>query len=118
MQTVPPEVDRTYTPFPYTTLFRSLPMCQITKMEGFPPEDLVGGVISPRCASCFDDGARLFQPLGLDVHLYSQLLPADADAVIGRIVEAADPGRLKELTILGCRIGEHAFAGKIGRAHV
>src|SRR3546814_12168900 len=50
---------------------RALPLCQITKMEGFPPEALVGGVIPQRGARCFDDGTRLCQQLGIGGHLKS-----------------------------------------------
>jgi len=90
---------------------RAIPMCQITKINGFPEEDLIAGVMSPRCVNCYPRGHKLFEPLGLDVHLYSELLPAGAEQLIDRIVAETDLRKLRDLTLLGCRIGEHAYAG-------
>lgn len=90
---------------------RALSLCQITKLEGFPEEDLIAGAMSPRCIKCYPDGQRTFEPLGLDVHVYSDLLDPETGAVIDAVVASAELRKLRDLTLLGCSVGEHAYAG-------
>lgn len=90
-----------------------LPACQMTKLHGCEPEKLLQRKDTPRCANCLDEAAKLFDPLGLPIHRFSEYLTGQdiqqASHKSDHIPLTDIPGFKPD----GLAIGEHAYAGAL-----
>ena len=91
----------------------ALPACQMTKLHGCDPEKLLSMDTTPRCTECVDLARRLFDPLGLPVHRFSQFL-VDGDYEVADDVSRTTPAdKIRDYVLEGAAIGEHAYAGAL-----
>ena len=65
------------------------------------------------CDQCFETGRRIYEPLGLPIHLYSDLVtPSERDEALA-LASAVDLTKIAGYSIDGLPIGEHALAGAL-----
>ena len=65
------------------------------------------------CRNCVWPAERVYAQLGLKVHRYSDWLTAEDRAEADRLARALPAGRIKDFTLDGLAIGEHAYAGAL-----
>lgn len=90
-----------------------LPGCQITKIGKETPERMIATDLRLRCPQCLSDGEKQFDPTGLEVLKLSHFLRPEDRAEAVALGEKANIPKLKEMTLDGWRIGEHALAGAL-----
>ncbi|MBM4423644.1 MAG: capsule biosynthesis protein [Chloroflexi bacterium] len=91
-----------------------LPACQLTKIGASTmPEQLIAERIQPRCRSCFQSGKETFEPLGLPIYWYSQLVTAEQAKAAEQIAESVSWEEIGNYELDGLAVGEHASAGAL-----
>ena len=90
-----------------------LPACQITTNNSAGPERMLQPVSPPKCGSCYPAGKRMFEPLGLPIHWYSQLVSDSMAKEAAKIAEELPFESIPDFRLDGLAIGEHAMAGAL-----
>src|ERR1043166_1316616 len=65
------------------------------------------------CDSCFETGRRIYEPLGLPIHFYSELLTEADETTAATIANEIDIADIAEYCRDGLPVGEHALAGAL-----
>lgn len=93
----------------------ALPACHLTTIDRFQDAgDFVEhGPPNGLCSSCYGKGRKLFDPLGLPVHRYSDLVTEEEAAEARREALAAPLDHLADYRWEGLAVGEHALAGAL-----
>ncbi len=90
-----------------------LPGCQLTEIGNINPKDLLASQPQPRCATCYPSGKRVFEPLGLPIYWYSQLVIKQQAAEAQRIAQEIPLGEIENYRLDNMAVGEHAMAGAL-----
>jgi len=93
---------------------QALPAClHVQKLE--IPETILENYQLPtvKCKDCFKAGRRFYEPLGLKIHLYSELLDATDKAKAQAIAADIPIADIPNYTLNNWQIGEHAYAGTL-----
>jgi len=89
-----------------------LPGCQLTKISNTPPEQLFKQG-SQRCETCYLSGKKIFDPLGLPIYWYGQMVTPEQVETARRIAGTIPVHQAGEYTLDGLAVGEHALAGAL-----
>lgn len=65
------------------------------------------------CADCFRSGRNSYESLGLPIHRYSELVSSSECDEARKIIRSVPVSQLKEYTLDGLAVGEHAMAGAL-----
>ena len=90
-----------------------LPACQLTEIAGASPEVLAQSRVQPRCESCHGAGRTVFEPLGLPIHWYSNLVDEAHRREAQRVAAAVPLEDVGDYSLDGLAVGEHALAGAL-----
>lgn len=90
-----------------------LPACQITTIGIGAPEKILAPETLPFCSACHLNGKTMFEPLGLPIYWYSQLITKDQENEVQRIVESIPFDEIENYRLDGLAVGEHAMAGAL-----
>jgi len=92
-----------------------LPACLESNRSGFgdTEEFVLHGPQKSYCTRCFQEGTRLYRPLGLPIHLYSELVSDDELEQAKVLAESVPAEQIPHYRIRGLAVGEHALAGAL-----
>lgn len=92
-----------------------LPACSIAQSTGFPDvsEFAAHGLGSRKCRKCHQRGVAIYQPMGLPIFLYSQLVSPSEIHFAEKTTEAISADRIPAYHWEGMALGEHALAGAL-----
>lgn len=90
-----------------------LPACQITTSGVGMPEELLSPETMPFCKTCHLSGRKMFEPLGLPIYWYSQLVSKEQEAEAQRISQFVPYAEVEDFRLDDLAVGEHAFAGAL-----
>ena len=91
-----------------------LPACQLTEMDAISPQELAAlNTTQPRCATCQLKGERTFEPLGLPIYWYSQLVTSSQRQQAREIAFSLPLAEIEHYKLDGLAVGEHAMAGAL-----
>lgn len=65
------------------------------------------------CESCFETGRRIYEPLGLPLHLYGNLVTASEHALAEETARTVAASQIPRYNSEGLPVGEHALAGAL-----
>jgi hypothetical protein len=92
-----------------------LPACLKSEGIEFPNQAsfVKDGPQRTLCDECFDTGRRIYEPLGLTTHLYSDLVTDAEQARASELASTIDARQIGNYEIDGVTVGEHALAGAL-----
>ncbi|CAA9306636.1 MAG: hypothetical protein AVDCRST_MAG89-841, partial [uncultured Gemmatimonadetes bacterium] len=90
-----------------------LPACQLSKLAAVSPEQLVGERPQPRCGSCRSASSKIFEPFGLPIHWYGQMVTPEQAEEARRTAADIPAERIGTYKWDGLAVGEHALAGAL-----
>lgn len=92
-----------------------LPACLQTTTTSFIDQNEfpANGPQKSICDTCFKTGMDVYKPLGLPIHLYSELITSDEQRKLYSLVKKIDLTNIKDFRLEGLNIGEHALAGTL-----
>jgi glycosyltransferase involved in cell wall biosynthesis len=91
-----------------------LPACWMCRSQHIPPAEFVEvGPSKQMCGTCFVTGTQVFQPLGLTMHRYSDLLTASDLQKAAELSQSLAVDDIEQLRVDGIGVGEQAFAGAL-----
>ena len=91
-----------------------LPACQMVEIGLQRPASFTAaGPQRHMCAHCYPRAARLYQPLGLPIHRYGELLTEEERQSAAAFAAVTPADRLTTIEVEGLPIGEHARAGAL-----
>lgn len=92
----------------------ALPACQVSQIERVTAEEFVrDGPSRSLCADCARVTSGVFQPLGLRIHRYSELISPE-DRLRARDLAASLPiAEIRDYRLDGLHVGEHAHSGAL-----
>lgn len=90
-----------------------LPACQITTINVGNVEEMLSSDSLPFCAACQTSGRKMFEPLGLPIYWYSQLVTKEQESEAGRISQSLPYAEIEEFRLDELAVGEHALAGAL-----
>ncbi len=93
----------------------ALPACLMTTINKYDrAESFVnGGPTAEMCASCWGQGRHVYEPLGLPIHRYGDLITQDEAAAVRRESVAVPYDEIESYEWDGLDIGEHVLAGSL-----
>lgn len=65
------------------------------------------------CDDCFKTGYDMYKPLGIPIHLYSELVSRDEELNAYEMTKSINIDDIKNFALDGLNIGEHAYAGAL-----
>lgn len=90
-----------------------LPACQLTTISAGSPEEMLGSSAPPYCSTCFPNGKKMFEPLGLPIYWYSQLVRKEQIDEAQRISQSLPYEGIEDFRLDDLAVGEHAMAGAL-----
>lgn len=90
-----------------------LPACQITTINVGSLEQMLGSETLPFCTACHASGQKMFEPLGLPIYGYSQLVTREQETEAQRISQSVPYGEIENFRLDDMAVGEHALAGAL-----
>lgn len=92
----------------------ALPACWMSYSQQIPPERFAQlGPAQALCGECFSTGEKLFRPLGLSMHRYSDFISAEDLTIAQELAEKVAVADIGRFQFEGMDIGEHALAGAL-----
>ena len=92
---------------------RFLPACQLTKLKSVSPDQLLQQRPQPRCAQCYPAGKEAFEPLGLPIYWYGEMVTAKQAEEARKTAAAIPVDQIDKHHLDGLSVGEHALAGAL-----
>jgi hypothetical protein len=92
---------------------RFLPACQLTEISAISPDQLVRQHPQPRCETCHAAGKKMFEPLGLPIFWFGQIVTAQQAGEARRIAATVPIDQITDYRLNGLAVGEHAMAGAL-----
>ncbi|MEI8345011.1 MAG: capsule biosynthesis protein, partial [Candidatus Omnitrophota bacterium] len=92
-----------------------LPAClQATAADFKQKNDFVRrGPTGRLCPDCYAQGKKIYAPLGLTTHRYSEWITPDEAARAASVCESVAINQIKDYQFDGIRVGEHSMAGAL-----
>ncbi|MDZ7598131.1 MAG: hypothetical protein U5J82_07540 [Desulfobacterales bacterium] len=92
-----------------------LPACSMATLGEIASlrEFITSGLSNTKCPKCFKKGRSIFEPLGLPIHWYSQLLSPGARQKLAVLATATPLAAIPDFRLDGVAAGEHAMAGAL-----
>ncbi|MBI2617109.1 capsule biosynthesis protein [Candidatus Gottesmanbacteria bacterium] len=90
-----------------------LPACQMTKIAKIDPQKLVEKGQLNICDSCLSAGKKVFTPLGLPIHYYSELVGKKEQKQARANAYNVPLPHVDEYMYKHVALGEHAYAGTL-----
>jgi len=92
-----------------------LPACSMATLGEIASlgEFVKSGLSNTKCPKCFKKGRSIFEPLGLPIHWYSQLLSPGARQKLAVLATATPLAAIPDFSLDGVAAGEHAMAGAL-----
>jgi hypothetical protein len=93
----------------------ALPACLRVERSDVPDPSTLERYELPMilCQGCYATGQQLYKPLGLENHVFSQLLPADEAEQARQIAFEVPFAQIEAYSLNGWAVGEHAYAGAL-----
>lgn len=92
----------------------SLPACLNVQKIDIPESVLANYQLDKvKCKDCFKAGRRFYEPLGLKIHLYSELLSESDREKAKTLAQSVPLGEIPSYCLENWQIGEHAYAGAL-----
>jgi hypothetical protein len=90
-----------------------LPACQITTINVGNVEEMLSPDTLPFCAACQTSGRKMFEPLGLPIYWYSQLVTKEQEKEAQHISQSVPYAEIEDFRLDDLAVGEHALAGAL-----
>jgi hypothetical protein len=92
-----------------------LPACSIAQSAGFPDvsDFAMHGLGERKCRQCNRKGISMFQPLGLPIHSYSDMVSREDLERARMTAQSVPPDGIPAYRWEGMAVGEHALAGAL-----
>ena len=90
-----------------------LPACQITTINVGNVDQMLSPDSLPFCAACQSSGRKMFEPLGLPIYWYSQLVTNEQETAAQRISQSVPYAEIEDFRLDNLAVGEHALAGAL-----
>jgi hypothetical protein len=90
-----------------------LPACQITTINVGNIEEILSPNSLPFCDACQTSGRKVFEPLGLPIYWYSQLVTKEQETEAQHISQFVPYGEIEDFRLNDLAVGEHALAGAL-----
>ena len=74
---------------------------------------VTAGPQSYLCDRCYAAGKEIFEPLGLPIHRYSELVTPDQRQTAKDLAQSTPFDEIPRLSVAGMAVGEHALAGAL-----
>jgi hypothetical protein len=92
-----------------------LPGCSMALNTDFSSVDEFMGSrqAMPYCDKCFRKGRSIYEPLGLPIHWYSELVTLEDIQEAGELAKSIPAGEIQAFRWNSLAVGEHAYAGAL-----